>query len=162
MQPNVANNLQLRDIHLPDANLAWPPAIGWWFVLVVICLVLIAIYFSVRYWRQQTVKKMALARFKQIKERYEVDDDSTLLAQQLNTLLRQIVLHYYPREQAANSQGETYIKQLRDINQKQVLFENHLQQLAQASYQKNHAFDAGKLLQDIELWIKGLNRRLSA
>jgi len=55
MQPS----LDLRDIHLPEAINAWPPAIGWWLLLVLIPLLVYAGWFLFKRLTRRTALKGA-------------------------------------------------------------------------------------------------------
>lgn len=159
MQPVAATQLQLRDIHLPDTSVAWPPATGWWVALILLIAVVVGLYLLIAYLRKPTVKKTALAQFIHIQHAFKTQQNHTLLAQQLHILLRQIVLNYFPREQAASSDGEVFNKQLQSINPKQVINDDILDILTNAAYQQQIEYDADALLLSIEQWLKGLKRR---
>ena len=60
------NELPLRDIHLPDVSLWWPPAAGWWLLVILATLALVYLPRMLRWWRLKPVKKLSLRELKHI------------------------------------------------------------------------------------------------
>lgn len=59
--PQTSNELPIADIHLPDAVSAWPPAIGWWLVLLLAIMgIIAAVHFYKRYRKKWGYRKAAL------------------------------------------------------------------------------------------------------
>ena len=68
------NNLlsQLKDIHQPTPVSWWPPAIGWYLLVIVICITAFIIgKLLYKRWRKYIRKKCALAELKQLKIAYQ-------------------------------------------------------------------------------------------
>lgn len=113
--PNVAPQqmsdplAQLRDIHLPEAVSAWPPAPGWW--LLAVLLIALAIWGSYQLrlkhrrnaYRRQALEELSL-----------LESDNALSATQaiakLNVLLKRIALHAYPKSDTAAFSGAQWIE----------------------------------------------------
>ena len=71
--PNVPDPLQeLRDVHMPDPISWWPPAVGWW-MIVVVSVIVVGLVLWARAHRQRTrPRRVALAQIKQVKQALSV------------------------------------------------------------------------------------------
>jgi cbb3-type cytochrome oxidase subunit 3 len=72
--------LPLKDIHLPEAISWWPPAIGWWLLLVLIPLTVFILVWAYRYLTRKTAVKTAKKLLLTLKQ-----DDSKDNAKKLQT-----------------------------------------------------------------------------
>lgn len=101
---------QLKDIHLPPAISAWPPAPGWWLLAA---LVLAAAAFAgrlfLRRWRYRRAARQAAAELRALAARYRAEGDAMALARALSPLLRQAALAYFPRTEVAGLTGENWL-----------------------------------------------------
>ena len=98
---------QLRDIHLPDAVSAWPPAPGWW-ILAAIVLVLLAvgIYYCIQYIRRTRYRRQAL---KQLAALEQYHRQPTTYLQRLNHLLKQTALAADSSVDVAGLSGQQWL-----------------------------------------------------
>lgn len=151
--------LELRDIHLPDAVSWWPPAIGWWVLLLAVILLLVAVFFLIKKLKQVSVRKTAVADFESIKARYIEQQDKTVLSQQLSQLLRQILLSTHSRSEVASVTGEQWLAMLKQSHPKGQFELAWLEALTLSSYQKQANYDADELLNNIERWISTYPKR---
>lgn len=84
----------LRDIHLPPAVEAWPPAIGWWLLaLLVIGTVAALAVWAYRNYRRRAWKRQALALVPDPQGRTAAD---TAYYSELNQLLKRAARVCYP------------------------------------------------------------------
>ena len=95
------NPLQdLKDIRTPDLIANWPPAYGWWVLLllflVVICLLTIYI---VKIRKVRLAKRQALAALQQI------NSASLHSISQLNQLLKRVAMTYFPDQNVQMMHG---------------------------------------------------------
>lgn len=96
---------QLRDIHLPDAVSAWPPAPGWWLLAAIIIALLC--YLAVRikkHWQQNNYRKLALKQLAELNQ-----DQPIAYLQQLNQLLKRTALVANPNKDIASLNGEKWL-----------------------------------------------------
>lgn len=109
MNPSSASLEQLRDIHLPPAIGAWPPAPGWWLLalLVLITLTAAGLWLG-RRWQRRRYRREALQLLNQYQQRFYTDQDARALLTALSQLLRRTALCAYPRHQVAALSGETW------------------------------------------------------
>lgn len=107
--PNELLN-QLRDVHLPSAISFWPPAIGWYFVAILMAALLVVCGIKSRRWYYRGMaKRQALRILTQLQVCYQKRQFSlTRIATELSTLLRQVALAYYPRTEVAGLEGEAW------------------------------------------------------
>lgn len=86
LSPEIAQQLeQLKDIHLPEPISWWPLAWGWWIVLVLLALVIVALI--VRHCRGR-IYRATLAELADIPR-----DNAIAQSQALSTLLKRVGLY---------------------------------------------------------------------
>lgn len=85
---------ELRDIHLPEGVSAFPPAYGWWVILLGV-LLLFGLYELWKLWRQKSKKRYALQLLGNAKASNVVDE-----AREMSEILRRICIFKYPEAAA--------------------------------------------------------------
>lgn len=102
--------LPLRDIHLPDQISWWPPAPGWWLLLLslgaVIALLLLK---RSRHNPSVSIRAASLQELETIARKYQRHANEQRLMRETSALLRRICLSLYPREQVASLTGEAWL-----------------------------------------------------
>lgn len=152
-------SLPLRDIHLPESVSAWPPAAGWWILLILIILILLATFLFRKYRhrlkRKPAYKKLALNDFHAIKKQF-AGKPSVELLRALSTLMRQVMLSYYPRQQVASLTGEAWLQQVNQLSGNNLFKESQAELILQAPYRQHAEFNAEEILTAFEQWLKQL------
>ena len=147
---------QLRDIHLPEPVSWWPPAPGWWFLLIVL---IGTIVFAVwRHIRQQRIRfiKDALNELHNIEQMHNKTQDNRQLVQNVSSLLRRVCITRYSREKVAALTGEEWLKLL-DRNLGQPEFSRRFAEtLLSAPYRANPEVETKALLATCKRWINAL------
>ena len=156
------NELELRDIHLPDASLWWPPAPGWW-LLPLLVLLLIALGYGLwRYLRRRPLRRQALIELDRIRRQASegLGERDALAA--LATLLRRTLISYCGRRDYAASTGAEWSAQLNAIASAACFDEPQLRLLARDRYRRDCRCDLQPLFAASERWIKSLPRSAHA
>lgn len=160
------DSLPLRDIHLPDPVSAWPPAIGWWLLPILLAILAYAVYVFIKYRKQQqkiAYKKMAQQQLATIKQQHQRDNQPIETLRAVSTLLRRIALSYLPREDIASLTGEAWIKQLNQLSSQTVFTEEQIQLLTHAAYQNPDnirlSTQITQLLESCENWTRYLPKQ---
>ena len=126
--------LPLRDIHLPEPVSWWPPAPGWW-LLLILCALIISIVFLFRHVRQRSLlKRTALAELNRIKKQYDQNHDRIQLVKALSVLMRRASISYYPRPNSASLTGEQWLQHLDTTAQRKGFQKGTGKILASAPY----------------------------
>ena len=99
------NQPELRDIHLPDVSLWWPPAPGWWISLLLILLLLWLLPRLLRWLRHKPAKRLSLQELGRIRRGYKEGQSESAVLRDVTALLRRVVISYYGREQDAAGTG---------------------------------------------------------
>lgn len=134
MQPQ----LELRDIHLPDAIGWWPPAIGWWILAILIPLTCWFIFWLYKRITRKTAIKTAKKILLNIQNKDESNADKLIA---LSELIRRVAISVSPRSETASLTGKTWLQHL-DSSVKGTPFSSGAGQvLADAQYQKTIAAD---------------------
>jgi hypothetical protein len=96
---------QLADIHLPPAIAAFPWALGWWLLLGLLLLVVLASFLWLRHRRRNNAfRRTALTELSQL----TAIEKDTEFAQQLNQLLRRVALHSFSKDSIAGLSGDKW------------------------------------------------------
>ncbi|MFK5893762.1 MAG: DUF4381 domain-containing protein [Pseudomonadota bacterium] len=92
--PNIDNQLKaLADIHLPDQISWWPPAPGWWLVLVgTVVLAYLAYKFIKKKLHQAKYKKQAREELLTLSRFWKKQQNLIATASRLSVLMRRIAL----------------------------------------------------------------------
>lgn len=109
--------LPLRDLHPPDPVGWWPPAPGWWLLLLFLAggLVWLARWYLHRRSRN-AARRYALRKLEAYCDEYGQHGDAVRLGSQLSGLLRRTMLAYAPRADIAGLTGEEWLAWLdRDL-----------------------------------------------
>jgi len=96
------NELELRDIHLPDASLWWPPAPGWWVTLALLLLMAVMIPWLRRRLRQKPVNRLCLQELQMIRQRFAAGQRNNDVVRDTAALLRRTLIAYRGRDDLAS------------------------------------------------------------
>lgn len=102
--------LPLKDIHLPDPVNFWPPAPGWWLLVVLLPLLIVIIRHFLRRIRRQTAVKTAAKLLSGMRRDAQADAGQTLAA--LSALLRRVAISTAPRSDVASLRGAAWLAYL--------------------------------------------------
>ena len=153
--PDVPDPLQeLRDVHLPDPISWWPPALGWWLILVVLVIVVSLIIWARAYRNRTRLRRIALAQLKQVKEKYAVNSDDQWAIVQVSGLLRRYGLAVFSRPQVAGLSGRSWLQFLDTTGHTNQFSEGPGQSLSTGPYQSQASGSAKELLPLVEKWIQ--------
>ena len=101
---------ELRDIHLPPAPEAWPPAPGWWLLAALAALALVLLIRPLRRRMQRRRLRQRLeVELRRLEREARDGGASGDFHAGLSTLLRRVALLTHPREQVAALSGEAWL-----------------------------------------------------
>lgn len=152
------NELDLRDIHLPDAALWWPPAPGWWLLLLLLLGVVILATLVLRRRRASMLRRESLRELQQIELEYRASRDPATALREVGNLLRRTLISYRGRAGFAASTGELWIAQLRELSTRDPFDEEQLRLLCFERYRRDRDCDIEGLLDSSRRWLRALPR----
>jgi hypothetical protein len=156
--PNPLDSL--KDIHLPQAVSAWPPAPGWWILTILSVIALSWIVLKVwKNYQHKHLFRVSNATLIKLHEAYLEHKNSHLLIQQYSLLLRRIALSKFPRQQVASLTGQTWLNFLDETSQSDLFNSDIGALLINAPYQKPSkvTFDIDALTDAVKSWIKAIH-----
>ena len=152
----AAQDLAIRDIHLPDAISWWPLAMGWWVLIALLILSLIVFIGYQYHKRQNHSKKKALSLRKQVMSELvtiqKISDDRLFL-EALSGLLKRVAITQHGQKIAglSGTQWLLFLDQQWDLH---IFSEGIGQVLADLPYQKNPQPDRHMLLRVSKNWLE--------
>lgn len=153
------NEIPLKDIHLPDMSLWWPPAVGWWILLMLLIVLGVGWPYFWRWLKHKSVKKLSIAEFEKITKTFDQKEDKRRLVGELSTLLKRILMSYRGRHDTAALSGKNWVEHLNELVAEPCFSDKEEALLAQGQYQRDPDFDIQSLIQNCERWINALPRR---
>jgi len=153
--PSVPDPLQeLRDVHLPDPISWWPPAVGWWMVIVALVM-MVSLVLWARASRQRTrPRRVALAQLEQVKQRYAVQADDQWAISEVSHLLRRYALAVFSRSKVAGLSGQSWLQFLDTTGHTNQFSEGPGRSLRSGPYQSHGSTAVSDLLPLVERWIR--------
>jgi len=101
--------LQLQDIHLPEGASFWPLALGWWLLLAVLMILATwLVLTALKKQRQRKYRAKIFAKFNILEKQLKSKPSNAVIAE-INTLLRQLAITYYPRAKIASLTGGDWL-----------------------------------------------------
>ena len=155
--PSVPDPLaELQDIHLPAEIGLWPPAWGWWLLLVVVIVCVASLGFLIKRNKSRNAyRALAIAELNNSFKQYSDEQNSEYL-QALSVILRRTALSGFGNQFNASLKGHDFLQWLDEQCTK-----THSQfsqgvgtALLIGPYQRNPEFDRVALHQLSLLWIK--------
>jgi hypothetical protein len=151
--------LQLRDIHIPEAISWWPPAFGWWLVAICTPLLLGFLYWLYKRLTRKTALKTARKLFKVLKNDPMLDDRTKIA--ELSALLRRVAVSIDTRSQVAGLAGQHWLRYLDGTVKGAPFSEGPGRVFLDTHYQKS--VPAELPIQDVfqlcEDWLKAQSKR---
>lgn len=98
--------LPLKNLHLPEAISWFPPAIGWWLVLLLIPVFIVLMYWCYKRLTRNTALKTAKTMLVTIKNSTM---DNTQKIAELSALLRRVAISATSRTQTAGLTGQAWL-----------------------------------------------------
>lgn len=146
--------LQLRDIHLPDAIGWWPPAIGWWLLMVFIPLFCWFVFWLYKRITRKTAVKTAKKLLHSLKQDNDLEAKDKLI--ELSKLVRRVAISQAPRTEAASLTGQQWLNYLDQSVKGMPFTEGEGKILADVHYQKTVAtdLDVSATIALCERWLK--------
>ncbi len=153
--PNTPDPLQeLRDVHLPDPISWWPPAFGWWMIVVAL-FVVVSLVLWARAHRQRTrPRRLALAQLQEVKQQFAIHADEQQTMTRLSDLLRRVAIAVFPRSHVAGLSGQSWLQFLDRTGRTTQFSDGPGKSLLFGPYQPHGPASAADLIPLIERWIK--------
>jgi hypothetical protein len=153
--PNLPDPLQeLRDVHMPDPISWWPPAFGWWMIIVVLVIAVSLVLWARAYRKRTRPRRVALAQLEQVKQQYARHSDDQWAITQLSNLLRRYALAVFSRSHVAGLSGQSWLKFLDHTGSTNQFSEGPGQSLRSGPYQSHGSASAADILPLVEQWIQ--------
>jgi len=152
------NELELRDIHLPEASLWWPPAPGWWIAVLLLLVLPVVLVWVVRWIRHKPLRRLSLQELKRIRQQHDNGASDKAVLADIAVLLRRTLISYHGRDTSAASAGDAWIEQLQQAAPQQGFSSEQLQLLSRDRYKPDYSCDIESLLQACERWLRALPR----
>lgn len=109
MNPHMNPLDQLQDIHLPAQVSAWPPAYGWWLLLLLTIALLVFAFVVLRNKRRHNMARKAA-----IQQLQRIHSAQPSWQSDINALLKRVCVSYFPAEQVAGLHGSDWVDFLAD------------------------------------------------
>jgi len=134
-QAQTQQALPIADIHLPNTVSPWPPAIGWWLLLVlVIALCAGSVYAFKRYQKKWRYRRAALSLLKQQYQQWQERGEDLNCATAMIAIVKRTAITAYSEDSAALF-GQAWINFLNQQTSKSYFSDSLAQWMSEQQYQ---------------------------
>ena len=146
---------QLRDIHLPADPSWWPPAIGWWLLLLgVVALLVWACRQALRAHRRRAPMRAALALLESLQAEHRAGRISAeQYLNQGNAVLKRLLVRALGRTEYADLSGQAWLEALNKLTETSVFTESASAVLGDARFGRSPAVDVDMLDEHLRLVV---------
>ena len=106
----------LKDIHEPQPVSFWPPAPGWWIVLICAPLFILLIRYVYRLQQRPKYKKLATQELGNIVANFEIQHNSHKTAKEISLLLRKVLVLKNKNVNVAGLIGDDWLQYLDEVS----------------------------------------------
>lgn len=158
---------ELRDIHLPDAVAFWPPAPGWWVLLVLVLVILAFLghrYFLALIRRRKLASALAeldaaLTSFNELSTLDSTRNQAGLdFLSTVNVLLKRVAQVNYPAAGSGKLTGRHWLTFLDSCDNTQDFTTGVGQPLGDGIYRRDFDADAQAIHELVRRWIENRYR----
>lgn len=148
---------ELRDIRLPDPIGWWPPAPGWWALVLTPPLILLGLYLLCRpliqRWR---FKRYTRSHIAAARKAFSQTQATAPAIRACSELLRRVCLTYFPRSRVAGLSGQAWLNFLNAHSRKACFTSSSEALLREARFQSEPPTTESvvQLFNDTEKWIE--------
>ncbi len=157
---------QLADIHLPAPVTYWPPAPGWW-LLVILLLgsVIWAALTIIQQIKQRKICAYALGELDKIQLAYNENHIATeeaenaarlLFVNQFNAVIRRVALWHYPNSGIASLGGVAWVDFIQEKGDSSLMTEEISDVINQGRFKRHCEVDINQLYRFGQQWISSL------
>jgi hypothetical protein len=145
---------QLKDIHIPAPGGFWPPAPGWWVLMIFILLLIAVAIIALRRRRQRNAwRSQARRDLGRLANRAAV---TSQWFRELNTLLKQSALARYPERQPQSLTGHEWVDFLLETSPNdRIASRPVVASLVESSYQPTPSCATDDAIRFARLWLRG-------
>ncbi|CBL46627.1 Conserved hypothetical protein [gamma proteobacterium HdN1] len=144
--------LELRDIHLPESISWWPPAPGWWSLMVLVSLLLGVLVWQLLRYRRQRFRREALHLLTNISQQNELSDEQRLDA--ISALLKRVAITAHGRNESAGKTGNAWLQYLDETGATQGFTQGPGRALGNSRFEPHVTVDQQALLALCRDWIQ--------
>jgi hypothetical protein len=159
---------QLADIHLPEPISYWPPAPGWW--LLVLLVIILMSWLAVKAWHAHRLRQICAHALHELDTAYHhylqaesPDRDQQnaarlLFLNEFNAVLRRVSLWHFPNSGVASLGGAAWVDFIREKGESSLLTDEIADALAQGRFMTRCDVNTEQLYRFGESWIGSLYR----
>ena len=149
-------SLELNDIITPDTISLWPPAIGWWLLLLLVTTGIIgSIVLWKRYQKKWGYRRQSLKLLASYIEHYKTDQNGENSTAKLLETIKRTSITIYGSKSGASLAPEKFLTHLNSSEDSQASFsQNTIDTIEEALYKKSHDFDVMNFYQECCHWVK--------
>ncbi len=148
---------QLQDIHFAANADFWPLALGWWILISLVLLGIAWLLFEAfKQAKKKRKQRKVLVRFSLLEKKLTAEPSNAVIAE-INTLLRQLAITYYPRERIASLTGSDWLQFLDNSGRTQDFSRGAGRILVEAPYRLEKQVEnlnSDEFLPLVKNWIK--------
>lgn len=149
--------LDLRDIHLPEALPWWPLAPGWWLLILLLAAIAIFAWWLFRL-RRNSLKRHCLGELARIRHAFANGAGVSQVLADVSILLRRAAISRLGRQPSAGLSGTAWQACVADLSRDPAFDSTQLELLGQGRFQRDPDCDVDRLLAACDRWIRALPR----
>lgn len=150
----------LNDIQLPVEPGWWPLALGWWYLLCLIGLIVITLWFLTK--RRQANEPVVIAsnELERIKNDYLENNNDGQLATNLSIWLKKVSLYAFPDHSVAGMTGQRWLEFLDNKSKNNEFSDGAGKVFADSIYSNDVKVNAAAIIKLCEKWLASIKPEL--
>lgn len=147
-----SQQIALQPIHLPTDVSAWPPALGWWLVALMVLALLAAAFLWYRRYRRLAFRREALALLAELEQQQDLAPSQLIDA--VSALLKRVAITVHGRERVAGRTGDSWLQFLDASGKTNGFTQGPGRSLGASRFQPDVTLDAPALVALCRDWIQ--------